>query len=95
LIHLYSVTISLPAPTRTIIVLSKLDERYFNEISGRSAWSFDFVLFKKGEKVALHSSYHARFGSRSVNLEADLEAGDYVVHVSHDEKVPSPVNERT
>ena len=88
----YSVTLSLPAPSLAIIVLSKLDERYFGEISGRSAWSFDFLLFKKGGKEAVGSSSHSRFYSRSVNLEMNLDAGDYVVHVSRSSDILSTPN---
>jgi hypothetical protein len=42
---------------------------------------FDFVLFKKDDKEPIGSSQHSRFYSRSVNLEVDLAAGEYVVHV--------------
>jgi hypothetical protein len=76
-----TVTISLPAPTKTVLVLSKLDERYFSDISGNSCWTFDFVLFKKGSKEMVAQSSLTRFYLRSVNLEVQLEAGEYVVHV--------------
>lgn len=76
------VTISLPKATAAIIVLSQLDTRYFAPISGRSYWTFDFMVFKKGEKDAVAESSHSRIYARSVNLEIDLDAGDYVVHVS-------------
>ncbi|KAF8877904.1 cysteine proteinase [Infundibulicybe gibba] len=81
-----SFTISLPTPTVTVIVLSKLDERYFEEISSPYAWSFDFVLFRKGETTPLATSFHSRFYTRSVNLETTLDAGEYVVHVRLDRK---------
>lgn len=77
-----SVTISLPRSSPAVIVLSQLDDRYFSDISGRCHWTFDFVLFRRGEKVPLAESLHSRLYCRSVNLEIDLEEGEYVVHVS-------------
>ncbi|KAG7091306.1 hypothetical protein E1B28_010352 [Marasmius oreades] len=79
-----SFTFSLPESSLAIIVLSQLDERFFERINGRCAWRFDFVLFKEGEEEAVGESSHARFTSRSVNLEIDLAAGNYVVHVRLD-----------
>ncbi|KAK7031845.1 calpain catalytic domain-containing protein [Favolaschia claudopus] len=86
-----SFTISIPAPTKAIIVLSKLDERYFSDISGNSCWTFDFALFKKGETELIAQSTLARFYLRSVNLEAQLEKGEYVVHVRLDRAVNDEV----
>ncbi|KAJ7880174.1 cysteine proteinase [Mycena leptocephala] len=75
-----SFTISMAKPSHAMIVLSQLDKRYFEDISGRSNWSLDFVIYKQGETEALAESLHARYFSRSVNLEIPLEAGEYVVH---------------
>ncbi|KAJ7113933.1 hypothetical protein C8R44DRAFT_676394 [Mycena epipterygia] len=80
-------TITLPKPSFTIIVLSQLDSRYFNDISGRSSWSFDFLLFKRGQTEPVAMSAQPRFYSRSVNLELTLEASDYVVHVRLDRNI--------
>ncbi|KAJ7880175.1 hypothetical protein B0H13DRAFT_2345713 [Mycena leptocephala] len=77
-------TITIPKPSFTIIVLSQLDTRYFKDISGRFYWSFDFLLFKRGQTEPIAVSSPPRFWSRSVNLELDLEAGDYVLHVRVD-----------
>jgi hypothetical protein len=79
---MHSVTFTLPAPTLAIIVLSRLDERYFRDISNRAYWNLNFVLVKDGEKEPLAESVHAVFWSRSVNLEIDLEPGKYFVYVS-------------
>ncbi|KAJ7748697.1 hypothetical protein B0H16DRAFT_1319778 [Mycena metata] len=76
-----SFTITIPAPTHAVLVLSKLDERYFADISGNSCWMLEFVLFKKGSKEVVAESAPTRFYLRSANLEARLEAGEYVVHV--------------
>ncbi|KAJ6580634.1 cysteine proteinase [Mycena capillaripes] len=80
-------TITIPKASFTIIVLSQLDSRYFNDLSGRSYWSFDFLLFKRGQTEPIAVSSQPRFYSRSVNLEMDLEAGDYVVHVRLDRTI--------
>jgi hypothetical protein len=85
--HLALVTISLPAPSYTIIVLSQLDSRYFTGLSGQSEWMFDFVLFEKGGTEVIAQSLHARFYSRSVNLEVALPEGEYVVHVRLDRQL--------
>ncbi|KAF9009892.1 hypothetical protein BDQ17DRAFT_1299500 [Cyathus striatus] len=79
-----SFTFSLSGPSLSVIVLSQLDRRYFEVISGRSLWSLDFVLVKEGEKEPLAESNHAWFYTRSVNLEIELEAGNYIVYVSLD-----------
>ncbi|KAG8762771.1 hypothetical protein FRC12_008856 [Ceratobasidium sp. 428] len=82
-----SFTISVSEDTPAAIVLSRLDDRSFPELSGCSAWSMDFVVYKKGapaEEPCTRST-HTVFWRRSVNVELDhLEAGDYVVHVRLD-----------
>ncbi|KAJ7173300.1 hypothetical protein C8R46DRAFT_1082400 [Mycena filopes] len=82
-----SFTISMAKSSDAIIVLSQLDSRYFLDISGRSVWSLDFVLYKQGKPEAVAESVHARFFSRSVNLEIPLEAGEYVVHVRINQQI--------
>ncbi|KAJ7753130.1 cysteine proteinase [Mycena maculata] len=86
-----SFTISLPAPTKTVIVLSKLDERYFTDISGNSCWTFEFVVFQKGCKDIIAESSVTRFFLRSVNVELELEQGDYVVHVRLDREINNEI----
>jgi hypothetical protein len=88
-----SVTISLPAPSYTVIVLSQLDSRYFKDLDTQAQWSFDFMLFKKGEPEPIAPSlYSMLFYARSVNLEIDLAAGEYVVHVRLDRQVYEQVS---
>jgi len=72
----------LDKPTFAIIVLSQLDTRYFKEISGISSWTLEFSLVKRGEKDPIAEATPTLLYSRSVNLETDLEAGEYVVYVS-------------
>ena len=78
----FTVTFSLPKPSFTIIVLSQVDTRYFKEIAGISSWTLEFALVKRGEKDPLAEASQTLLYSRSVNLEIDLEAGEYVVYVS-------------
>ena len=75
------VSFTLPESSPVVIVLSQITDRYFTEISGRYKWTFDFVLFRKGEKDYIAQSSHTRMYARSVNLEANLWPGEYVVHV--------------
>ncbi|KDQ54808.1 hypothetical protein JAAARDRAFT_196208 [Jaapia argillacea MUCL 33604] len=79
-----SFTISVPQPTPAVIVLSRLNDRHFEELSGCYDWALDFVLFRKGDTEPIGSSVHDYFMDRSVSLELDLDAGEYVVHVRLD-----------
>ncbi|KAJ6471924.1 hypothetical protein C8R45DRAFT_1013561 [Mycena sanguinolenta] len=88
-----SFTITVPAPTKAVIVLSKLDESYFQDISGNSCWTFDFTLFKKGQKELVARTNLTRFYLRSVNLEVQLEEGEYVVHVRLDRELNATLPE--
>ncbi|KAF4570105.1 hypothetical protein EYR40_009090 [Pleurotus pulmonarius] len=81
-----SFTISVPERTSAVIVLSKLDDRYFEDLSGQYWWNFNFILFQTGGSEVLAESSHARLWSRSVNVELELDAGDYVLHVRVDRK---------
>jgi len=59
----------------------------------QSEWTFDFVLFKKGNTNPIAPSMHSRFYSRSVNLEVpQLDAGEYVVHVRLDRQLKDRVS---
>ena len=78
----FSVSFVLNKPSFTIISLSQLDTRYFEEISGHSKWNIDFVVYKRGDKEITGVSYYASVTSRSVTCELDLKAGEYIVFVS-------------
>ncbi|TFK39591.1 hypothetical protein BDQ12DRAFT_61862 [Crucibulum laeve] len=95
-----SFTFFVPEPSFTVLVLSELDNRYFRGLTGRYDWAFDFILFKKGDTELLGESTPGRFHARSVNLEMDLEAGDYVIHVRFDRRlslqpIGGPLEHRT
>ena len=79
-----AVTFSLSGPSSTVIVLSQLDSRYFRDVAGQASWSLDFTLVKEGEKEPIAESAHSEFYLRSVYLEAELEAGNYIVYVRLD-----------
>jgi len=70
---------TLNKPSFTIISLSQLDTRYFQEISGNSKWNIDFVLYKRGETEITGVSYYAHIMVRSVTTELNLEAGEYII----------------
>ncbi|XP_006462259.1 hypothetical protein AGABI2DRAFT_71002 [Agaricus bisporus var. bisporus H97] len=82
-----SFTFTLSSSTLAVLVLSRLDERYFRDISARSYWNLNFVLVKEGEIEPVAESVHAMFWSRSVNLEIELEAGKYFVYVRIDREL--------
>ena len=77
-----TVTFSLPVASPTIIVLSKYDVRYFKDIQGPCIWHLDFILAREGETEPLAESSYSFFYTRSVNVELNLEAGNYIVLVS-------------
>jgi len=82
-----SFTFTIPARSPCIIVLAQVDSRYFKEISGYSQWSLEFALFARGGSEPLAESTHSIFWGRSVNLEIELDAGEYVVHVRMDRRM--------
>ena len=77
-----TVTFSLPVASPAIIVLSKYDVRYFKDIQGPCIWHLDFILAREGETEPLAESSYSFFYTRSVNVELNLEAGNYIVLVS-------------
>ena len=70
--------------TNSILVLSQLDTKYFKDLTGKADWSLDFILYRVGEKEPIAEVPHSEFNLRSVNLEVELEAGDYVAYVRLD-----------
>ncbi|KAF5362355.1 hypothetical protein D9756_002799 [Leucocoprinus leucothites] len=81
-----SFNFSIAKSTKALIVLSKLDERYFKGIDGCYAWNLQFLVYKIGDTdpELVAESEQAVWGSRSVNTEAELEPGEYVVHIRVD-----------
>ncbi|KAG5643124.1 hypothetical protein DXG03_001550 [Asterophora parasitica] len=90
-------TFSLPKRALTIVVLSQLDQRYFRDIAGNSTWTLDFVLVKRGDSLPMAETSSALGYSRSVNVELELDEGEYNVYTlwqfagsfgSHDNQGP-------
>uniref|UniRef100_A0A8H7XM98 Calpain catalytic domain-containing protein n=1 Tax=Psilocybe cubensis TaxID=181762 RepID=A0A8H7XM98_PSICU len=82
---------SLPAASPVIIVLSKYNTRYFKDISGPCLWNLDFLLAKEGETEPIAQSSYSFFASRSVSVEMDLQAGNYIILARID---PAPVRDK-
>jgi len=76
-----AVKFSLPSASPTVISFSKYNLRYFRDIQGPSLWNMDFILAKDGELEPLAESSYSFFNTRSVSVELDLEAGNYLVLV--------------
>ncbi|KAF8797361.1 hypothetical protein BYT27DRAFT_7125840, partial [Phlegmacium glaucopus] len=74
-------TFSPPGHSTTVIVLSQLDPRYYRDVAGLASWTMDFTLVKEGQKEPIAESGHLDFYLRSVHLEVNLEAGNYIVYV--------------
>ena len=74
-------TFTLPRHSETIIVLSQSDDRFYRGVAGLATWTFDFKLYKQGDTALIGSSSFSFTSDRSRSLHAELDAGDYVVHV--------------
>ncbi|KAJ6443538.1 epoxide hydrolase 1 [Purpureocillium lavendulum] len=78
----FTLTIAKPGPV--VLVLSQLDDRYFRGLEGQYRFELGFRLHKAGHEdyiVRSQTPYRMR---RSVNVELDLEAGDYDVRIKID-----------
>ncbi|KAI4160563.1 MAG: hypothetical protein LQ342_005670 [Letrouitia transgressa] len=71
--------ISLSKASSVVIVLSQLDDRYFQGLAGQYDFQLQFRLHKDGDDEYLVRSNPSYFMRRSVNAELDLEAGQYSV----------------
>lgn len=67
-----------------MVVLAQLDKRYFLGLESLVNFSLEFCIYKKDEDEPVALSTHHGFWDRSVDIEIDLEAGDYVVQVKND-----------
>ena len=76
-----TVKFSLPIASPAVISFSKYNLRYFRDIQGPSVWNLDFVLAKDGDSEPLAESSYSFFYARSVNVELQLDAGNYIVLV--------------
>ena len=78
----FHISISQDAPT--VIVLSQLDDRYFQGVTGQYQFRLSFRLYKEGEEDYFMRTLGEDWYDRSTSVEVDLEAGNYEVrlHVS-------------
>ncbi|KAJ4396121.1 hypothetical protein N0V93_000338 [Gnomoniopsis smithogilvyi] len=67
-----------------VIVFSQLDERYFKGLEGQYRFELSFRVHKAGEEDYVVRSQNYYRMNRSVNVELDLDAGEYVVVVKID-----------
>lgn len=67
-----------------VVVLSQLDDRYFRGLEGQYAFSLAFRIHKAGHEDYLVRSQTPLRMTRSVNVELELEAGEYEVRVKVD-----------
>ena len=73
----FSVTLTEPSPV--VIVLSKLDERYFKALEGQYIFTLHFRLEKEGEHDYIVRSHGNYLMDRSVSVDLDLQPGTYSV----------------
>ncbi|KAL7792578.1 hypothetical protein V8C37DRAFT_379921 [Trichoderma ceciliae] len=78
----FSLGITNPGPV--VIVLAQLDDRYFRGLHGQYKFELAFRIHKAGHEDYLVRSQAPYRMRRSVNVELDLEAGDYDVRVKID-----------
>lgn len=77
-------TLSVSQPGPVVIALSQLDERYFRGLEGQYQFELALRLHKSGHEdyiVRSQAPYRMR---RSINVELELEAGEYDVRVKID-----------
>lgn len=76
--------LSLTRASPVVLVLSQLDERYFKGLEGQYRFELSFRVHRAGEEDYVVRSQNYYRMNRSVNVELDLEAGEYVVVVRVD-----------
>ncbi|KAL8838553.1 MAG: hypothetical protein Q9170_002095 [Blastenia crenularia] len=89
-----SFQITISKPTRVIIVLCQLDDRYFQGLDGQYNYSLHFRVSKASEAKYIAENKPSYYQTRSATTELDLEAGLYSVTVkiiaTRYEGIPTP-----
>jgi hypothetical protein len=75
------VAVTIPKKAKSIIVISKLNNRAFRSLEEKFTFGFEFSVVRVGEKTPLATGAADLPWSRSGSLELELEAGDYIVYV--------------
>ncbi|KAL7623538.1 hypothetical protein AAE478_007221 [Parahypoxylon ruwenzoriense] len=70
---------SLAKTGPVVIVLSQLDDRYYRGLEGQYRFELNFRLHKEGQEDYVVRSISPYCQSRSVNVELELEEGEYTV----------------
>ncbi|KAK0728630.1 hypothetical protein B0T26DRAFT_673131 [Lasiosphaeria miniovina] len=78
----FSFTLKRTGPV--VIALSQLDDRYFRGLEGQYKFGLSFRVHKAGEEDYLVRTQSTYRMTRSVNVELELEAGEYHVLVKLD-----------
>ncbi|KAI2602543.1 cysteine proteinase [Hypoxylon sp. NC1633] len=72
-------TFSLAKTGPIVIVLSQLDDRYYRGLQGQYRFELNFRLHKNGQEDYVVRSISSYRQNRSVNVELELEEGEYTV----------------
>lgn len=84
--------ITITKQTPTVIVLSKLDSRYFHGLAGQYVFQLSFRVHQAGEKDYIMRSFGEEALIRSTSCEMTLEPGKYEVRLKitahRDDTVP-------
>ncbi|KAI0206576.1 hypothetical protein F4808DRAFT_447388 [Astrocystis sublimbata] len=70
---------SLAKKGSVVLVLSQLDTRYYRGLEGQYWFELNFRLHKKGQEDYVVRSIAPYRQTRSVNVELELEAGEYTI----------------
>ncbi|KAG2008821.1 hypothetical protein CC2G_014212 [Coprinopsis cinerea AmutBmut pab1-1] len=79
-----SFELTIPTSSKTIMVLSKLNQRFFRSANDWVSYTMDFAVVKVGQSTPLGTSTAILRGNRSISLELDLEPGTYRVYARLD-----------
>ncbi|KAI1642724.1 cysteine proteinase [Daldinia loculata] len=72
-------TFSLAKTGPVVLVLSQLDERYYRGLEGQYRFELNFRLHKNGQEDYVVRSISSIRLNRAVNVELELEEGEYTV----------------
>ncbi|KAI2605715.1 cysteine proteinase, partial [Hypoxylon fragiforme] len=72
-------TFSLAKTGPVVIALSQLDDRYYRGLEGQYQFQLNFRLHKNGQEDYVVRSISPYCQNRSVNVELELEEGEYTV----------------
>jgi hypothetical protein len=70
---------SLAKTGPVVLVLSQLDDRYYRGLEGQYRFEMNFRLHKQGQEDYVVRTISPYRQNRSINVELELEAGEYIV----------------